>query len=156
MVMQSARIVVAATTAATLLLSGGCAGGGLSKEDYIEQADAICKEADERTQELEQPRTPEALDDFVERARAISIELLDDLRALEPPEDDQDVINRMLARIEDAIDYLPQIQEAARQRDNEELGRLGQELQAAASEANDIAQEYGLKECGRTQPAPAP
>lgn len=153
--MQSARIVRWALVAG-LLLGAACSGGGLSKEEFIEQADAFCKEADEKTQELEPPRTPAELDDFVEQARSISIELLDDLRGLEPPEEDQETIDRMLTRIEEAVDYLPQIQEAARQRDSAEIGRLGQELQATASEANEIAQEYGLQQCGRTQPAPAP
>lgn len=153
--MQSARIVRWGLVAG-LLLATACSGGGLSKEEFIEQADEFCKAADERTQELEPPRTPAELDEFVEQARAVSIELLDDLRGLEPPEEDQETIDRMLSRIEEAVDFLPQIQEAARQRDSQEIARLGQELQATASEANEIAQEYGLEQCGRTQPAPAP
>ena len=153
--MQSARIVRWALVTG-LLVGTACSGGGLSKEEFIEQADAFCKEADEKTQELEQPTSPAALDDFVEQARAISIELLDDLRGLEPPEDDEETIDRMLTRIEEAVDLLPEIQEAARQQDSEEIARLGQELQSTASEANEIAQEYGLEQCGRTQPAPAP
>lgn len=153
--MQSARIVRWGLVAA-LLFAAACSESGLSKEEFIEQADAFCKAADEKTQELEPPRTPDELDDFVERARAISIELLDDLRGLEPPEEDQGTIGRMLRRIEEAVDVLPQIQKAARQRNSQEIARLSQELQATASEANEIAQDYGLQQCGRTQPAPAP
>ena len=152
--MQIARIVVGALAA--LLLVGACSGGELTKEEFIEQADEICAEADEKTQDLEQPQSAAELGDFVEQARSITIELLDDIRALEPPAEDQEQIDTMLSKIEEAIDFLPQIEEAARQQDTAEIGRLGQELQATAAEANQIAQEYGLQQCGATQPAPVP
>ena len=48
------------------------------------------------------------------------------------------------------------IAEAARTRNSQELGRIAQELQAAAAEANALAQEYGLETCGQSQTAPVP
>jgi uncharacterized membrane protein YccC len=149
--MRRARIVVAVV----LLLFPGCSGGN-SKEEFIEQADRLCREADEKTRDVEVPRTPEGLRDFVDQAQEISGELIRGLRQLEVPEGDRDTIERMLSRIEEAIAYLPELSEAARRRNAEELAEIGRRLQQASSEANRIAQEYGLQDCGRSDPAPVP
>lgn len=149
--MQIARIVVALT----LLALTACADEGLSKEEFIRQADEICTEAEEKTEQIEPPRTPEDLAEFVDEAERVTDELLGDLRELEPPEEGREAIDRLLQRIQDALDTLPELKEAARTRAAGRIQELGRELQDASSEANDIAQEYGLEVCGRTQPAPA-
>lgn len=147
--MQFARIVAALA----LVASGACADGGLSKEDFIEQADALCREADEKSEQLEPPRSPEDLKEFAEKATEITEDLARQLRELEPPEGDADVINEMIERIEGAIGLLPDIQAATEQRDTEELERLVADLREESSEANRIAREYGLESCGRAEPA---
>lgn len=149
--MQIARIVVAVT----LLALPGCSDGGLSKEEFIQQADSICREAEERTERIEPPRTPEGLADFVDEAERITGELLADLRELEPPDEGRETIDRLLQRIEDALATLPELKEAAQNRAASRIQELGQELQQASSEANEIAQGYGLEICGRTQPTPS-
>ncbi len=150
--MQIVRIVLATV----FFASAACAGEGLSKEEFIARADALCEAADEKTQDLEPPKSPEALTRFVDEAQAITATLLSDLRELEPPEEDREVIDRMLGKIEEAMSYLPQIKAAADERDLQEVSRLGEELQRAAAEANETAREYGLERCGRAEPAPAP
>lgn len=149
--MKSARI----WGAAALLVLAACSSG-LSKEEYIEQADRICAEADAKTEDLEPPKNPAELEGFIEEANEVTSALLSDLRELEPPEEGRETIEQMLAKIEEAQSYLPQISEAARARDTQELGRIAQQLQSAASEANELAQEYGLERCGRSQPAAVP
>ncbi|MDP9069167.1 MAG: hypothetical protein M3N53_12595 [Actinomycetota bacterium] len=141
---------------ALLAVLTACSDDGLSKEEFIAQADAICEAADEKTRELEPPKSPDALTEFVVEAQEITAQLLSDLRELQPPEEDRAVIDTMLSKIEEAMSYLPQIRDAAQKRDLQEVSRLGEELQAAASEANETAREYGLERCGRAQPAAAP
>lgn len=141
---------------AVLLVLTSCGGDGLTKEEYIEQADQICAEADAKSRELQPPKTPAELESFVDKAEKVTGELLADLRELEPPEEGKETIDRMLAKIEEAQSHLPDIAEAARTRNTQELGRIAQELQAAAAEANTLAQEYGLETCGQSQTAPVP
>lgn len=149
--MQLARIV-----AALALVASGACSQAPTKEEFIEQADRICRQVDEKTQDLEPPRTPEALDEFIGEAAAITEELLRRLRELEPPEGDADVIEEMTDRIESAMDLLPEIQTAAEERDVAEIDRLATRLQEEAAEANRIARRYGLEECGRADPGPVP
>ncbi len=149
--MQIVRIVLVSALVALTACSSA-----LSKEEFIEQADQICEEADEQTQDLQPPRTPDALAEFVAEAQKVTEDLLDRLRELEPPDADQEVIDSLLATIEEAMAYLPQIQQAAEERDLQAINRLGQELQRTAANANQIARDYGLEKCGRSQPAPVP
>lgn len=149
MQLRAPRIV--ALLALSFLALQAC-GGGLSKEEFIEAADEICEKADERSQDLEPPTNPQALRAFVERAERITRRLVEDLRELEPPEGDRDIIERMIGKIEEAIGYLPEIERAARRSDVAAIQQLGARLQAAASEANDLARDYGMKECGRAAP----
>lgn len=149
--MQLARIV-----AALALVAFSACSQGLSKEEFIEQADQICEEADAKSEELAPPRTPEEFEDFAGQAREITDQLVRDLGELEPPEGDAEVIQRMLDRIETTIALLPDIQEATAQRDTQEVERLVTQLREQASEANQIAQGYGLKVCGRSEPAAVP
>lgn len=149
--MQFGRIVVA-----VLLLALASCSEGPSKEEFIEQADAICAEADAKTEGLDVPRTPQGLAEFVDRAQEISEDLLADIRALEIPEEGRETIEQMLQKIEETIAFLPDVQEAAESGDLRDIGRIGRRVQESAAEANRLAQEYGLEQCGRSQPARVP
>lgn len=149
--MKNARIWVA-----TALVVFGACSSGLSKEEYIEQADAICAEADAKTQDIAPPKSAAELEDFVNQAEEVTAKLLADLRELEPPEEGRETVEQMLKKIEEAMGYLPEIEEAARSRDTQQLTAVAQQLQSAASEANRLAQEYGLEKCGQSQPAAVP
>ncbi|MGH2817833.1 MAG: hypothetical protein ACRDJS_05160 [Actinomycetota bacterium] len=148
--LRASRIVV---LAALPLIALQACDGGLSKEEFIEAADEICAEADERSQDLEPPTNPQALREFVERAERITRQLVDGLRELEPPGGDEDTIEQMIGKIEEAIGYLPGIERAARLSDVAAIQQLGARLQAAASEANRLARDYGMKNCGRAAPS---
>ena len=150
MQLRAPRIVV---LAALFSIALQACGGGLSKAEFIEAADEICEKADERSQDLEPPTNPQALRVFVERAEQITRRLVEDLRELDAPEDDRDTIDRMIDKIEEAVGYLPAIERAARLSDVAEIQQLGARLQAAATEANDLARDYGMKKCGRAAPA---
>jgi hypothetical protein len=131
-----------------ILLLAACSDGSLSKEEFIAQADRLCKKADEQAGALDVPRSPDELQAFARSAQDISEALLRDLRELKAPEEDLPTIDRMLNDMESAIAYLPQIQQAAQARDFVALQQLTAKLQETAAEANDVARTYGLQECG--------
>lgn len=142
-----ATIVLAATLSA---LSLSACDSGPSKEDFIEQADAICRRVAEQTDRLGTARDVEEFERFVDRAQELTADALRDLRDLERPDEDSDAISRMLDRIEEAASYLPEIKDAVASNDNEAMAEIGAKVQDAAREAQRIAQEYGFEECGET------
>lgn len=151
--MKNARI----WAVAALLVLSACSDGRLTKEEYIERADELCAEADAKTRELDPPKSPAELEEFVGRAQEITADLVADLRELEPPEEGRETIEQMLAKTEETMAYLPQIEEAVRAGERRRLASIAQDLQSSAAEANRLAQEYGFERCGQAQqPAPVP
>jgi galactokinase len=137
-----------------------CGDSGPSREDYIAKADAFCKErnaeAKERNEKLQQIATSaKTEDEFFDEATP---ELEDGLewtrdgqeefKDIEAPEADQETIDKLVAATDDEIAVLEKVVEAAKARDFERFGDLINDQQNIDERANEIAQDYGLKECG--------
>jgi hypothetical protein len=141
----------AVVAAAGLFVLAGCGGDGgerLSKDEWIEQADAICAQANEDVEALEEPTALDEIADFTDEASGISREALADLRALRPPEEDQATVDEMLDLVEQQIEIGEQIGEAAADGDQTEVQRLAAEAEPIEAEANEQARAYGLADCG--------
>ena len=137
-----------------------CGDSGPTREEYIAQADAFCKErnteAKKRNAKLQEiasaaksedeffaKATPE-LEDGLEWTRDGQEEFKD----IEPPEADKETIDKLVAATDDELDVLEKVVEAARDRDIERFADLANEQSNIDDRANQIAQDYGLKECG--------
>jgi hypothetical protein len=136
----------AALIGATVLAAGVAACGGgepITKEDYVVQVNQICREANEDAivaagETL--PENPDADDIrtyWNDTARPSIEERIDEIRAVEVPEGDQDVIDSYIAALEDGT-------EATQEQVDAGGATEGPDLYA---EANRIAEEYGLTEC---------
>jgi hypothetical protein len=134
------------------VLVAGCGGGGgggrLTKEGYIAAADAICKEASDKIDALGDPQTAEEVAQLADQVVEISEDQLAQLRALQPPEADEATINEAYDLIEQQIDIARQVGDAARANDPAKIQELVQEGQQINERADQIAVDYGLKECG--------
>jgi hypothetical protein len=138
------RIVGLGTSACLALVS--CGGNGLSQEEFISEADAICAEALESAREIPQPTDPGSAETYASRLEEITQRYISELRELEPPEDDADTIERLIDDIERAG---LKIVEATR---SNTVGGNPAEAYAEALElaedANESAAEYGFRSCG--------
>ncbi len=146
---KTPRIVVAAAAA---LLWGGCTEPPSPRERFIERADAICREAEERAQALGKPRSPRQLDTFMARAERITNDMVEDLRALEPPEGDSEKVESLLTQIEEAIDYFPELGAAYESGKQARVEAVGRKLQSVVAEADEMAGDYGFEVCGKSAP----
>lgn len=143
--------VLASIAGAGVLFLAACGGDGgerLSKDEWIEQADAICAQADEDVEALTEPTQLDEIPEFTDTASEISRGALSDLRALQPPEEDQATVDEMLDLVEHQIEIGEQIGEAAEDGDQDEVQRLADESDPIESEADEKARQYGLKDCG--------
>lgn len=142
--------ILGASLAAVILLSA--CSGGLSKEEFIAQADEICGSAEEKFNEIEQPTTPAELEGFVEEAEGVMNELLGDLRDLEAPDDIADQVDEMLTNLEGAVDQFPELVDAASSQDLDTVQTITGEIEEKTNAANSAAQDIGLDQCGETSP----
>ena len=150
--------VAALAVFAACMLAAGCGNddGGdgaaesqrLTKEEYIAQADAICKEANDRIAALPEPQSTDELAVLGQQVLDIGQEELDRLRALQPPAADEATVNGAYDLIEQQLGVAADLVNAA---GDGELGQV-QELLDQGEQLNDqadqIARDYGLEECG--------
>lgn len=163
MAIGAGLVAVMATMAAS------CGGGGgsstaLSKEDFISQADAICTKYDQKFKDEVQPTYPaadptststsdddvKAFADPLSATHDLYSEQLDELRGLTPPEDFQEQYDSALASLDTSLQSIADAADAAGNADREGVTAAVQAGQTASSEADKIAQDYGLQVCGQS------
>ena len=137
---------------------GGDSGSAVSKDEFIEQADQICREGNaefERlNEELDAISGGSASEQFAEAESLFreGVEIVDEgleeFRALTPPPGDEETIDSYLDGVEDQRTYLEQLADAAGAGDVEEFEKTGDRLEEVAAERRVIAQDYGFEECG--------
>jgi hypothetical protein len=126
----------------------GCAGGGerLSREEFVEQATAICSRAEERVGALAQPESIEEVETYAREARAITEEGVADLRELEPPEELEDGFDSYLEQADEVVALLGELERSAAAGDEAESRRISGRI-ADAADAQAAARAAGIPEC---------
>ncbi len=147
---------IIAVGGAAALIAAGCGGGGdngdsLSNAEYIEQADAICAAFERQLDAIDEPTSDAGFVPFLRAVLPIIRAQIDELRALNPPADIEGQVNEAL----DLLDEQAEISEEAINRvedggeDAEAVAAdVGPRLQTVNDEAEQIADDIGLQECG--------
>jgi hypothetical protein len=141
------KFAFAALLSAAALFAAGCGGDDSSSDEpaptkaaYIVEADAICAAGqtdfeaivEDLPNDIEAPESQAAISDELVPLYRDQIE---ELRALTPPEGDEDVTAEIYDAVEVAVDEV-----------EENPSALGEE--ETFKEANTLATEYGLEVCG--------
>lgn len=133
-------------------LIAGCGGGSdsLSAEEFREQADAICADANRELDGLTEPAgfDSEQVLPFLTSGLQIQEEQLDRLRGIDPPSELEDTWNEAIdlleqrqAALQEAADKIAAGESAQAVLNDDELDRLREE-------ANQKADDLGLTVCG--------
>jgi len=144
--MKKSLLTLLALLGASLLVATGCGGDDSSEEsaptkaDYIAQADDICAADQEEIQtaaadvsgDPDDPATQEVVTNDV---LPIYQDQLDELRALTPPEGDEEATGGIYDALEEAL--------AAIEEDPAAIGDP-----TTFADANEQAVDYGLEVCG--------
>jgi predicted nuclease with TOPRIM domain len=126
--------------------------GGLTAREFARRADDICRAAKQRFERIEQPRSLEELDRFVDEAEAEMRNLISRLRELEPPEELAEQARRMTTAMEEATDRFDELKRAAAERDLEAIQELNEEINRQVAAADRAAERLGLEDCGGSAP----
>ena len=142
----------AAAAIAAAALAAACGGSGgsdrLTKEEYIQEADAICADANQQINALGEPQDLEQLAAMSEQAVTIAEQQLAKLRALVPPEEIEEQVNRAYDLVEQQNGIAEEIAAAAKAGDADKIQQLVDEAAPLEQEGDDIAANIGLQECG--------
>lgn len=122
--------------------------GPLSKSQFTEAADAICAEAEASEEEQARDLFPNAQgaaglssEDFDRLATEVAIpslrSQLEQLRALSPPEGDEEEVGEIISELEEGVEAV-----------EEDPSLLADGGGPALQEATSLAQRYGLAVCG--------
>ena len=143
-------VLIAFLTGAMGLAAAGCGGGDdrLTREELIEEADATCTEFDQRVDEVDEPESLDDIERYVQEIRPIVEEGTDELDALEPPEELQDEYDDWIAATRSGVDRFDELEEAAASGDEQRIQEVLQGAGESGEDANRLAQEIGLQECG--------
>lgn len=149
---------LAGTAAAALLalVAAGCGGSGsgggggerLTLDEFVAQADAICKEYDAKFDELGEPKSASDLADMVRSGKDIASDQLAALRELSPPADVEARIEEAYATLDEQVALFDDFADAAAAEDEAKVGEISGKLDELNEKADEIAKEVGLKECG--------
>jgi hypothetical protein len=168
--LQDGRPFVVSAICMTLGASiAGCGMSGddpLTKPEFVEQANAICRSTNEELEPIFEkiyadfddvdPEDPanefllfERWDDALVEARPVIERQLDDLAELEPPTDDEEFIDRLLTDQDAAVERFVTLVGAAADGDRDALEALDSDDDPFA-EIDARAREYGLTVCGES------
>ena len=151
MINRTLLLLLSGVVLALAACGGGDDDGGATKSEFIEKADAICAESEEKSEQLVResvadpanPKGSEVLE-YIRAAIPIQRDTIEQIRDLEVPEGDEDRIDEFLDKAERATD------EAEKVEDPQKALALIEASDTPADpfyEANKVAEDYGLEEC---------
>ena len=144
------RVSVAALAGVLVLLSAGCGGGDgerLSKEEFQTQANAICAKYQKQIDAIGAPSSLDEIPDLISQILPILNKEIDEISALDPPEELQSDFDKMLAATDRTKAAADDLSEAAKAGDQAGVQQALEEGNAASKEADDLAANLGLQDC---------
>jgi hypothetical protein len=124
-------------------------GQRLSQQEFVAQANAICKQANNRATALPRPSSRATLVSFFEQLEAITDPMVARLAALTPPSDANVRFNRMLNELRQGFPLVDKTKAAARAGDAQRLRSIAQRFKALNHTINSDARAIGLSECAK-------
>ena len=145
------RGAVAALVGVFVLLLAACGGGGsgarLSKAEFQSQANAIFAKYQKQLDALKTPTSIDEIPDLVDQALAILNKEVEEIAALNPPEEMQTQFDAMIAESDKTKKAADDLSAAAKASDQAGVQKALDEGNAASNKADQIAGQLGLDSC---------
>jgi hypothetical protein len=129
-----------------VLAVAGC-GGGDSRENYVDDATAICVQMTQRIKDLGVPESFTDTQLYARRAKDAVGDGIRDLRELEPPEEYEDGYERYLATLEARRRQLDLLTTAADENSMAAIQEAGSELDVLNAKGRQDARRAGIGGC---------
>jgi hypothetical protein len=132
--------------------SGASGSAPLSKDEFVSQANAICKEGNTKVEALKAPPSggpPSGFVPYLEQTIAIQTPLVGQLEALTPPSNLQSDWDKLIADAKQKQALANKALDAAKANDTSQFTAVIQQLQAMSGSADPLARSIGLAECAK-------
>lgn len=155
---MTGRILVVLVLGLAMVLSAVACGDddeatdSLTKAEWIEAADEICIELDQELAEIPEPESPEEMGETGLEVVAITAAKFEELRALEPPEGEEEAVAEILDAFDLVAETGGEFTQVAAETDwpeeqSAEAEALFMDLEEATVNAEQLSASYGLQEC---------
>jgi hypothetical protein len=135
-----------------LALASGCGSSGekrLSKEEFAQRADAVCRRTNRLTQPAAVPTTMPGLARLAEQSLPPLDRALRELRALRPPEDEEATVQAWLRQLHRLRADAARIRDRARANDAKGVQTVALAAQRVNDRFHELASQLGMKVCSR-------
>jgi hypothetical protein len=132
--------------------SGASGSAPLSQDEFVSQANAICKEGNTKVEALKAPPSGGPASGFVsylEQTIAVQTPLLSQLEALTPPSNLQSDWNKLIADAKQKQALANKALDAAKANDTSQFNAAINQIQAMGNQGDSLASSIGLTECAK-------
>lgn len=153
---MSSRPLATSLAALALVAAAGCGGddddsGALSKAEYQKQGNALCREAISKTKEVDPPRSPDEIADYVDRLFDVAYGYLDEFEALEPPKELREAHDGSVQFSKDSRETIDELVERVREAENPQVAAQTELRKLAQSpdfeRDRELTRALGLDDC---------
>lgn len=154
--MNPTKLATSALAALALAVAAGCGGDGgdsgtLSKAEYTDEGNKLCRDAVDAANEVEPPRSAEEIAGYVDRLFEVSFGYVEDFEALEPPEELRAAHEESVRLSKDSKRLVDDLVERLRAAKSPQtvLPREFQRLAATKEfrRSQEVTRELGLDDC---------
>lgn len=144
--MARGALTLAASSA--VLALAACGGDEqLSQAELREQGNAICAKYDKQIDEIAVPSAVEEIPAYVTKAAPIVEREIEALKELDPPAEDQQTFDQMIAEEEKTLAAGRSLGDAAEKGDDAAVEKALNEGNTASDKADEHARTLGLDDC---------
>jgi len=138
---------LAASVAAFAVAGCGGEDGQLTQAELREQANAVCARYDKQIDAIPVPSAVDQIPAYVAKAAPIVEDEIEALKELDPPDEDQDTFDQMIAEEEKTLAAGRSLGDAAAKGDDVAVEKALNEGNVASEKADEHARTLGLNEC---------
>jgi hypothetical protein len=142
------KVGLALTVAVGITLIAGCGGGGSSSDNFVADADGICKKADAQQKAVAQPTKTSQVGPYLDKVEPILTDGISQLSGLTPPSDQKDTYDKWVANLKQQETQFKAAQATAKSDPSKAVTML-QGQKTLSDQGNALAKQLGLKECGK-------
>lgn len=140
-----------ALAVATVMGMTACGGGGgsksLSEDDFVDALADLCADIDRDLGRIDAPVDTASTEDFAADSTGVFTDLQEGLAEIVPPEDFERDYGRFQGAVDDVLEQLAELEEAAKDEDDDKMADIFGNLEALSERTAGFAEDLDVEEC---------